>query len=454
MAAFESRVSEIFDENPHLRRQTRIVIRRMFNMSDVEFRRWLQTLSEQETLDNLMRLHDVLFIDHYFPEIDSRFMDWVIEQYPERFREAELREMRAQADSHIDFYEIQEVFPGKGSRIKSLFTGTEGFLKDISSSYQFTKWDLFTTRCYPMEEYFLATGSVVQYTPDHRKTIQEMVEKEFEIYQKEYPGFDYPSFARIRWELFFKIRRDIEEKVKSRILLTPFGVLQPCEVRFQVLDFQHVIDTINLLDEFDYQKSVERRRKKKKITRYDYNWSTQGIEERLEPIRSKPVENSLIVTTQRMDAKANPAGVQGLGTLSVDPMLLRVETRSMELAEFARDHLLQVLGNAVIFKRIVKLKLEFPEVASNSEAAELPEVPELDEEMIRELQTQFYAKQISEKVPQLNNMTPLEAARNPSMRPTLIEWLKGLENHYERMRGRGPFDFSIDTIKRLLDVDF
>ena len=129
MASFESKVSEIFGENPRLARKIPIVIRKIFHESEPEFKRRMNNATEEDAQTFLMLIFDALFMDFYFDELGDRFMSWVIENYPERFTALELEEMQAQAKSHLDFYEIQKVVPGKGSYIRSLFTETEGFLK-------------------------------------------------------------------------------------------------------------------------------------------------------------------------------------------------------------------------------------------------------------------------------------------------------------------------------------
>ncbi len=176
MATFESKVSAIFDENPRLARKIPVVIRQLFFESESEFKRRLKTESADIAQTSLLRLFDILFIDYYFDELKGRFLSWVIEHYPQHFTETELAEMSAEAISHLDFYEIQEVFPGKGSTIKSLVTQKEGLLRDVSSSFKLVKWDIGLARCYYFQGLYYATGSFTLFRPEDKKFILDNIE--------------------------------------------------------------------------------------------------------------------------------------------------------------------------------------------------------------------------------------------------------------------------------------
>lgn len=157
MATFESKVSEIFSENPRLARKIPIVIRKIFNESEIKFKQRLKKETEDVAQIHLMQLFDILYIDFYFDQLSDYFLSWVIDNHAERFTATELDEMHAQSVSYLDFYEVQNVIPGQGSYIKSLFTQNEGFLKDVSSSSKLVKWDIFLSRCYFFQDVYYVT---------------------------------------------------------------------------------------------------------------------------------------------------------------------------------------------------------------------------------------------------------------------------------------------------------
>lgn len=454
MASFESKVSDLFDENPRLARKIPIVIRKLFHESESEFKRRMKNESEKEVEKSFLQLFDVLFIDFYFSEIDDRFLDWVIDHYPERFTQTELEEMRAQAASYLDFYEVQDVIPGKGSHIKSLCTENKGFLKDVSSSYNLVKWDIFLARCYDFRGDYYATGSLTLFKQTEKEYILDQLAAARSDFSDQFGESEFSRFSKNRWDVLYQICREIHEKAKNKKFYTTYGELQPCEVRFQVRDVNSVLKRIDQFPEFHFTGSKELKRKKRKLLRYEYDWFTRGIEEELEPIKSTPGENEIILFTHQLDTQGNKTGIEVIGTLYVDKYLARLETRSVELAEFAGPRFPQLCDAALKFKRIIKIKNKSKDRDMNQEREAKTTSTQMDSEMLNKIEDQFYLNQLDEKIPALNNMTPREASHDETMLPLLIEWLKGLENGLERRRKNGESTFSIIKLKKELDIDW
>lgn len=458
MASFESKVSDIFSENPRLARKLPVLIRQLFLESEPEFRRRLRNESEDVKQKTMLRLFDILFIDFFFDEINDWFLNWVIDRYPERFTELELDEMRAQAVSYLDFYEVQEVIPGKGSRVKSLYTQQEGFLKDISTSYHLVKWDVFLMRCYLFRGQYFATGSSTLFDPGHGRDILERIRKAHSEYIALFQDSDYAHFAKNRWDIFFQIEREIEEKAKNKKIYTTYGEFQPCEVRFQVQNLKSILEKLKFLDEFHFTEVKTRKDKKKKreVTRYQFDWLTDGIEKELAAIKADQPDEGLLLTTYQLDNMGNQIGIEAIGTFYLDKFLARLETQSVALAEFASSHFIHLFGKeALSFKRIVKKKIENKvKLADENELSEDVELDEPKSLIESKIMDQFYLSQLDQKIPALNNLTPREARYDPAVLPLLIEWLKGIENMLERKRHKGEQVLSIDKIKKALDIDY
>ena len=115
MATFEKKVSEIFHNETELIGHFKKLVPQIFRESEQAFAKRLNSLTEGEQTSELMRLYDIAYMDYFYDEIDNWFMPWVIEHFASRFTVAELEEMAAEADSFLDFYQVLEVFPGKGS---------------------------------------------------------------------------------------------------------------------------------------------------------------------------------------------------------------------------------------------------------------------------------------------------------------------------------------------------
>ena len=447
MASFESKVSDIFNENPRLARKTPVVIRQLFQETESEFKRRMRNESDNIVHTSLLRLFDILYIDFYFKELDDRFLSWVIEHHPERFTESELDEMKAEAYSHLDFYEVQGVVPGRGSFIKSLFTQKEGFLRDVSSSSKLVKWDIILSRCYYFKSEYYATGALSLFSPADKKLIQERIEKARSDYVDDFQESEYSDFAKNHWEIYYQIEQEITTKAKNKKFYTTYGELQLCDVRFRVNNLQIILDKINSLDEFNFIETKIRRDKNKKrnVTRYQFDWTILGIEKELEPIKTKDIENGFILQTQKLDINGDQIGVEAVGTLYVDKFLCRLETRSIELAEFAVRHFEQLFGDALIFKRTIKLKHNIEsKQKGDEEKTETPDFAHQDPYLDKKIREKLYLDLLDKKIPALNNLTPREARQDIVGRPLLIEWLKELENLFEKKRLRGQQTISME----------
>ena len=456
MASFESKVSEIFGENPRLARKIPIVIRKIFHESEPEFKRRMNNATEEDAQTFLMLIFDALYMDFYFDELGDRFMSWVIENYPERFTASELNEMQAQAESHLDFYEVQKVVQGKGSYIKSLFTETEGFLKDVSASYNFVKRDIFMGRCYFFKGDYYATGSFSVFSLVDKKIIKEEMGKIYLNNDYDPDREEYADFAKNHWDIFYDIKREVSERKKNKKIYINYGEYQPCEVRFQVNDVNTILKKIEQSKNFNFVDIRVRKIKKRKrgVDRYHFEWTTLGIEKELEPIKLKNKEDGILVSSFQVDENGKPTNIELLGDVYIDKYLCRIEIKSVELAEFAVKSFTGFCGNAITFKRIIKKKVDMDVVPEDiGEPAAEKKHTIAESEMLKEVGEKYYLDLLDEKVPALKGMTPREARNDPILLPLLIEWLKDLENMLEHQRRDGMPVISINKIKRELNID-
>lgn len=457
MASFESKVSDIFSENLRLSKKIPVLIRQLFHESESDFKRRMRRATQDRAEFSYMKLFDILYIDFYFNEIGDRFLNWVIKNYSQRFTELELSEMLAQATSHLDFYEIQRVIPGRGSFIKSLYTQEEGFLEDVSSSTNLVKWDIILARLYPIGGNYRATGSLAVFYQDEKNFILSQLEEYFSEHKRRSGNSEYDVFAKNNWHLFFQIETEIERKARNKKYYTNYGELQLCEVRFTVQNLEMILERINFLEEFDFIEKKTRKDKKKKrtITRYQFDWLSSGIEDKLEIIKTRDVKDGFIFSTSRVDTEGNRLGKEVIGNFFIDKYLGRLETRSLELAEFAARYFLSLFDHAIIFKRIIKKKIDVNQQNHEKMVAEESGDSEVfDPELTRKVGENCILNLLDQKIPALNHLSPREARGNPETIPLLIEWLKGFENMLEHQKKRGDQFASIDQIKKELDIDW
>ena len=455
MASHERKVSEIFHENPRLVRKIPVLIRQLFRESESEFKRRLRNSSEEKQQNDLTKLYDILFMDFFFDELDDWFMSYVIDHHVDRFTDEELTEMRAQASSHFDFYEVIEVYPGEGSRIQSLYTEKEYFLRDISSSNILSKWDIILMRRYNLGDISYATGSLSLFQPLDRQRILGEIKKAHEQYIDLFDDEEYSRFAKNRWDIFIQIESDLYESYKNKAFYTNYGKLQLCEVRFQVNDLQTILQRMKDQEEFNFiEKKISKDKKKKRqMLRYQWEWLTCGIEEEISKIRIDQPENGVIFSTHQLDGSGKQIGIEQLGQIFLNKYLFRLETRSVELAEFAVNRFTSLFEESLIFKRIIRKDIK--KLRKNRESASEPVAPKQpDAQSVRIIMEEVYMSILDKKIPALNNMTPREARRDMRMLPLLITWLKSFENMEEKKRRQGEPYFSVEKLKKELNINY
>jgi hypothetical protein len=215
-----------------------------------------------------------------------------------------------------------------------------------------------------------------------------------------------------------------------------------------------MLKKIGELEEFNFlEEKIKKDKKKRQHVRYDFDWLTLGIEQALSKIHMPYSENGIVITTHQLDVHCKQMGIEVIGTFHVDKYLARLETRSSELAEFARDHFVSVFGQMLTFKRIIKKDME--KVLKKEEKTDQTNPAEEVNPLIQDVaMNELYMGLLDKKVPALNHMTPREARNDPQMLPLVISWLKEIENREEKRKRQGERHYSVDKLKKELNIDF
>ena len=435
MTEFITKVFEIFSEYPELGRHVADVIWEINHISPRKFEKIIDR-DDETSMAKMIQVYDVLFVDYYFKEIDSLFLNWVIENFPNRFTKEEFQEMKAQAKAYLDFFEVQNVEAGKGSFLKSLMTGEQFFVNDVSSSYGLHKWDIVLTRRYSLNDQHFITGTLEIFPYTKKEFILTSLKEVFDEFQEETGSTDYGLFAKENWPIFFEIVRDIRKEEENKKIYTKYGELQFCEVRFDVKNLLYILKKAESLDEFLLTGTKLRKfGKKRTVKRYDFDWISLGLEKELKKIEKSGQPGGFLHSTRMVNEKGEFNNAELLGNFHVDRILGRLEVRSLELAEFAIEHFKEIFGDSLKFKRIDKKKIDFKKLKEKAMEERQSEYEYEDEDenedkvdpkLKQKVQENLYLEILNQKVPALNNLTPKEAAKNPEMRHELIEWVKGL----------------------------
>ncbi len=452
MPGFEKKVSDIFGQQAGLSSHFPELIVKIFNENMRDFKKRLRKESEEDVQSDMMLLHDIAFIDYFYNEIDDLFLRWVVENHAGNFEPEELGEMEAQAESHLDFYQVLETSPGKGSLLQSLGTQNVIFVNDISSSHSLVKWDVFLGRCYAWKDKYYMTGAGRMFPADSNQYITGRLAEEFEEYRKRWNDDDYGHFAKDSWELFFQIDREITNQLKHRKVYTSFGELDPKDLIFNVINLKSALDDLQKLPEFRFLDQDEKRGRKnrqKRLIRYRFEWNTFGHEHTIEEIRVQDTRG-YCTSLQQLDDKGRKTGIEYLGDLSIDAELMRLTVLSRQLAEYAKERLPLLLHHSIRFKRITGAQRS--EESKNSQPN--PSIdPDIEDEITREYFNSYHAEILDTPIPSLNNLTPREARNDANALPLLLEWIKQGENIELRAQKRGEPALSTAKLKKDLDLE-
>jgi len=455
MATFEKKVSDIFHDQTDLMKHFHELIPKIFNESERSFKKRMRRYKDDNMPADPTLLYDIAFIDYFYEELDDWFLSWVIDHYAHEFTTDELEEMASQAHSHLDFYEVIRPQPGEGSKVQSLFTEKSIFVKDINSSYMFTKWDIFLARCYPWKGQHYVTGLAHLFSPQNRTFIIDRLNEEFTKYRTAYGDDDYSHFAKDRWDIFFQIKHEISKQNENKKIYTAFGEFAPKDVIFNVNDLKSVLNKIKDLNEFEFTEQIEKRDRKNKqkyMPQFQFDWLTSGHEHEIDKMRLTN-QKGILSSIQQLDENGHQTGIEYLGNLAVDPYLARLTVNSLELAEYAKARLPQLFDNQIAFKRLIKSQTPQKE-KSQSQSEPEPIDDELKAKIQEQIEQEYMVNILDEKIPMLNNKTPREARQDPDTLPLLIQWLKEFENLELRKKRDNAISMDVEKLKNELDIKF
>ncbi|NIA30123.1 MAG: hypothetical protein GWP06_09455 [Actinobacteria bacterium] len=459
---YEKRISEIYNNYPKLKKAIPEITRIIFAETEQEFKLSLTRLDESEAQAKWTTLQDILFHDYFYESIENWFLDFVLEKHACNFTSLELFDIEAEAKSHLDFYEVMENNPGKGSRLKSLFNEKEISLSDISSSNKFVKWDIVLCRvCYSKNGVFL-TGVAARFSPTEKDFIMKQLLKAHKDYASKFQDDNYTHFAKDRWDVFFEIESEIANHTRESKIVTPYGKLQFCELFFNVKNLDAMLSKIDSLQEFSFTKEEirpDRKNRKLKMTRYNYDWqkSSENEKELIALEKAPETQDGFIFTSDRIQQYDTETGVRFLGNFFIDKYIARLEVHSMELAEFAQKRFAELFSSSLEYKRFLKKDmkklLSKPNNTEKDQLAKEDEIPqEVSEKLVMDYLDNYYENLLNESIPMLENMTPREASQSKHGRELVDNWLKSMENIEERKKKDGAFSYPVSKIRKKLGL--
>jgi hypothetical protein len=417
-----NKLISIFHENTRLNAAFTDVMPKVLPLGINPFVKKSKLLSEADAMSQISL---VLHADYEFPQIKNRFIPWVMAYYSERFTPEEMEELAGLRDSYLDFLEVIQIEPGKGIRVHSIINENTFFLQDKSFSNACAIYDIIMTRVYSIKENYYAIGTMTRLERQDIPSIQKEIGNRWEKHQTKHPKETYKEFSKTHWSNYFTVANRVFMRANTPKVPTP--ELAFFDVLFMIQDFQLALQLLENEPEFhrkDMGESLTKSSAPGQIYSHFYEWTNKEMAASKNRPISEPKSSS---QTAKQDTLLNQTI---MGACFVNQKELRFETFSKELAEFIRFHYGKVFAGAAKFRRVFKLKIE----KSKEEFIDSTINEAINPEYIKALEMDLHTRALNEKIPMLNDKTPLEARKDPFMKPALIEWVKGLKNHLERTK--------------------
>ncbi len=179
-----------------------------------------------------------------------------------------------------------------------------------------------------------------------------------------------------------------------------------------------------------------------------YLWLRRG--------EAKRIEEKIPALATKYGEDDSAAGI--LGDIRLTDNEFRITTMGRAKFEFAKELVESYFGDRLEFTNEEITPIESlmdsrtpPGPTPPGPSEQIP--PEVEAQVIQELYAKQYKNFLDEPVPMIDNMTPRQAARVPSMRPKLIELIKLHLNSIDTANIDGGIDIDIDWILDELGLD-
>lgn len=356
--------------------------------------------------------------------------------------------MDCRMDSRVTVFEIQKILDNQAMECVDLFDIPKGvfILLDRSTAARAVRFSRLFTWLTHYPHFSRPENNGVE-IPDFifqefMDVTQKGFKKEFKKRQdftvKDYLSKNFGAFC----ELTFNLARDKHIAVLERMDMHQCKAFYRIEGKFDEIKA--------ILDGYPDFQDRERNSEEKPLEgAFYYSWLRRG--------ESKALEKEMN-SAFRHDDESH--GVGTIGNLTLCPDRIIIEVFSKQKFKFAKKMIEKYFKETVTLQNeiVVDLAKQLAGKIDNEDGLRdelLFEDPKKQSEPIpvgieRKLTQDFYknhyGKFIDEQIPALNNMTPRQAAKDPAMRPKLVDLMKQHLKGIEKQNKDKKLDFNIDWI--------
>jgi hypothetical protein len=322
-------------------------------------------------------------------------------------------------DNLYSFFEVEEVIPKEGCRIRDIFTGEVFQIKDSATSLQIVRSDIIGGRPLSVKNNTYFSDVVLIYPQEFKPIILDFFKRELKEYRKTFGKKRTPKEYLKDWG--FLIERHIEDIARHPQFFTPEG--------------EEFVFASSVYNVKDYEKALN------KLEKTDSFEELKGGTDELRVF-------SWIVKRKRGENRI-------LGSIEIEIDKLTIECHSASLLSKGKRLIENKLQGLIVHKEdsIKQLESFFDkQLRKTPKGRKLPQGVKSQSELDMVL-NEHYDGWIDKPLEALENKTPKEAAETEQGREKLGSILKELQNFYEEARERGEPYYNVENLRKKLRLE-
>ncbi|MBF0553249.1 MAG: SEC-C domain-containing protein [Nitrospirae bacterium] len=351
------------------------------------------------------------------PDDNKTLIDLYLEQNT-KLTQDQHKVLNMMKNACISLYEVQEVFPEKGLLLKDLLMGGEFDVKEKSATRSVNKWDIFGTRLLLIDGHYIMSGAIYPYSIGMKNEILEDIHYEYNSYINAFPDTTMDQFLKDNGDLFMSYWYEpfLHSPALPSLKNTSGEPLLFSKAIFEINKQDAVRTGLTTIEGFEQNQD-------------DFTW---------------------------YDKKTEDGDAIVLGRVEIQGDKLILECNSKKRLKRGKKLILDALQDAVTHKMdtfqepmeaIKTYKEKSPQAAEN----DLP--MDVQQQLYSQFMDKHYKNWFNDRIPALDNKTPLEAIKTEEGKKKVIELLKLYENVEELKKKKERPYYDIAWVWQRLGID-
>ena len=389
----------------------------------------------------------------------SFFLDWFIHDFKlgsgltlveefyrgkkEKLSPEEHSLLQSEMASHFSVYEVCEVNPEVGLKLKDLFMGESLDIVEVSGTRTLAKWDIIFGRVNKMGPINKFSG-VITFIPRRGKDgILSNVRQAWDKFKEETGKTAWSDFAKSNGRQIHQIIMD-QPRIEPRFFTEERHPVFSAKAVFAATNLETI--RYRLRQEFDFSLDEEKEGKEMRWT-----WLKRGESKDWET--GEEEKNGVVLRSEIVLGKGELKWVS-LGIVTWTPGRLELWCLSKERLSRGKKRLKEILGEDI--RHLADTYEDMKKMAKRK----AKEGPFIEDEAFQEKFFPLLSKTmeewahhwVDESIPALDGKTPREAVKTPEGRAKVEDLLKDFENMEERKRREGEAYLDIQVIRQRLNL--